>query len=196
MSYCEIERHPQALDALERSVERFFNGKVNSATAHYEFLVALREAELWELAQDEHWYRSLVDFNTSLRWGWRQYDQGCNYGVLLAFPTAELLLLSRYPAGERYDWQKRWVEIGGTLAEGRMVARKDSEVWSRVGDFGFPFPPFSIGSGMWVKGVLRSEAFRLGVLQSRTETVTSPRRIARPGLILFDPVPEQSDQFD
>lgn len=62
------------------------------------------------------------------------------------------------------DWTKRWLDAGGRLYAGRMVALKTDPVWERISRFGVPWPPFDFGSGMGVDDVLRPEAEALGLL--------------------------------
>jgi len=52
-----------------------------------------------------------------------------------------------------------------------MVARKDDEIWDRIGDpdlfddaLGNPYPPFAFNSGMDVADVERGEAEKLGLI--------------------------------
>ncbi len=169
---------------LEEVVERLVAGKTNKASARCDFMLSLRRIGLWRLSTDEDWLNTIIDVNTELRQGYRQYVDGIRDGVLLAFPCAELFTLSVYRS-EPHDWKARWVKCGGILSEGRMVARKDSPVWNCIGDFGYPFPPYALRSGVWTKDVLRSEAARLGVIELRQ--CVCPRGVTEPKLFLFEP---------
>lgn len=83
--------------------------------------------------------------------------------ILDAFPAQELIRVE--PRLKPRDWESRWEEAGGSLFEGRMIARKDDPIWVRISRFGKPWPPFDFGSGMGVQDVERSEAEALGVIK-------------------------------
>ena len=100
-------------------------------------MLGLRKLGFWRLSEREDWLNAIVDFNTEIRQGWRQYDDGLREGVFDAFPCQELFVLCKYPR-EPYNWPERWISSGGTITEGRMVAPKDSAVWLSLSDFGIP----------------------------------------------------------
>jgi hypothetical protein len=147
-------------ELLEKVVEALVAGETDKASARCDFLVSLRKIGLWYLSSDEDWLNTIVDLNTEIRQGWRQYDDGIREGILDAFPAQELFALSKRKP-EPYDWQERWVSFGGAIIGGRMVAPKDSEIWCRISDFGLPFPAYARRSGMWVRDVSRTDAMRL-----------------------------------
>lgn len=71
---------------------------------------------------------------------------------------------------EERDWPERWEEAGVEPVKGRMIALKDAEVWSAIGDSAlFPdaldvdHPPFAFESGMGWREILGSEARELGI---------------------------------
>lgn len=85
--------------------------------------------------------------------------------ILDAFPAQELIRVE--PRMKPRDWESRWIEAGGTLYEGRMIARKDDPIWVNISRFGKPWPPFDFGSGMGVRDIERSEAEAMGVITAR-----------------------------
>jgi hypothetical protein len=87
---------------------------------------------------------------------------GNDPAVLDEFPAQEMLRIEarRVPR----DWPSRWAAAGGRTYNGRMIARKDDDIWTRISRFGTPFPPFDFGSGMGVADVGRQEAESLGVI--------------------------------
>lgn len=98
------------------------------------------------------------------------------------FPAQELV---RFEAREaQRDWPAIWSEavaqVGDTDAAAvfqatrRMIARKDSPVWTAISDFGRPWPPFKFGSGMGLRDVSRAEAVDLG-LMTRDTQIEPPR---------------------
>ena len=109
--------------------------------------------------------------------GWKVAGQ--SRAVLDAYPAQEL-----YRAVDKTvprDWQERWQAAGGTLFDGRLIARKDSEVWQSIGDgaggytdtLGNDFPPFAFNSGMDLRDVPRAEAIELGVITAEDEVQPS-----------------------
>lgn len=62
------------------------------------------------------------------------------------------------------EWLEIWMEYGGTLYEGRMIAGKTDEIWTRLSDFGLPWPPFKVGSSEYVRNIRWREAVALGLV--------------------------------
>jgi hypothetical protein len=89
---------------------------------------------------------------------------------LRQFPAWEFVRIYQRKE-ERANWQERFVRAGGKLFAGRMIARKDAQVWEKLGssdlfDDGLdtPYPPFAFNSGMGWREVPRGEAIALGVI--------------------------------
>jgi hypothetical protein len=84
--------------------------------------------------------------------------------VLNAFPAQEFIRVSPrlHP---RLDWRQRWIEAGGRIRGGRMVALKTDPVWIELSRFGRPWPPFDYGSGMGLRDISRREAIALGLME-------------------------------
>jgi|GEM_PF-3377016 len=66
------------------------------------------------------------------------------------------------------------------LDNGRMIARKDSPIWSELGSsanfddaLDVEYPPFAFNSGMWVRDIDRDEALALGLIEA--DTVIEPK---------------------
>ena len=112
----------------------------------------------------------ILDTNLQMAEGYGSFAQGQDPDILDAYPAQELVRVDakRVPR----DWPDRWEEAGGELLEGdRMVARKDDEIWDKLGDpdlfddgLGNPYPPFAFNSGMDVADVERGEAEKLGLI--------------------------------
>jgi len=100
--------------------------------------------------------------NELIRWAARAYGDRTET-ELAAHPCWELSTVTQ-PMFPR-DWQSAWQTAGGRLSASRMVARKDNLVWTRLSDFGFPFPPFSFDLGIGVNEVSRAEAVALGLIE-------------------------------
>ena len=77
------------------------------------------------------------------------------------YPARELAKLSQME--ETVNWTERWQSCGGRIYSGdRMVATIDDPIWLKMGDFGLPFPPFALNSGMGWRAVSRQEFLDLG----------------------------------
>lgn len=121
----------------------------------------------------------IYDFNREQANEYGRAKVGNTPAILRAFPCQELVrvMSRRVPR----DWQSRWVEAGGSLYGGRMIARKDDPIWADISRFSTPYPPFDYQSGMGVRDVGRREAIRLGVIEA-DENVT-PSNISLPSAI-------------
>lgn len=116
------------------------------------------------------------------------YTAGQDEDILLAYPAQEL-----YRAEKRNvprAWPQIWAGAGGQRPGGRMVARKDAEIWTNISRFGVPYPPFDYNSGMDVRDVSRTEAVKLGVLGP------ADRIAPDKGRRLQQDVQESAAQFD
>lgn len=119
--------------------------------------------------------RSLRRFNIALRTnralmnGWARKERGMRPGPMKAQPCWELV--RQESAVQPRDWPARFVEAGGTIYGGRMIAPKTSPVWEELGSIerfddalGVDYPPFAWGSGMGWDIVGAREAMDLGVM--------------------------------
>lgn len=106
----------------------------------------------------------IYDFNRTQANEYGRAIIGSTPSILRAFPCQELVRIAarRVPR----DWRSTWVEAGGKLYAGRMIARKDDPIWTRISRFGQPYPPFDYSSGMGVRDIGRGEAMRLGVIKA------------------------------
>jgi hypothetical protein len=112
-----------------------------------------------------------------------------SYGQLIkgndtrdTFPAFELVRFE--DRQDPRDWPRRFRQAAQAAGDGkaafvldqhnRMMARKDSKLWQRLGDLfddglGNPYPPFAFNSGMdWLE-VERDEAIDLGLITDDTE---------------------------
>lgn len=116
----------------------------------------------------------IIDTQEKMSHGYGNWQQGQDQSVLDAWPAQEL-----YRAEARNQeraWNKRWTDAGGTLYEGRMIAKKNSPIWTVISAFSLPYPPFDYNSGMDVRDIARDEALRLGVINERTDPVRPQTR--------------------
>lgn len=104
----------------------------------------------------------IIDTNASMAAGYVQAEIANTYGARLAFPAQELVRIEEREKPR--DWRRKWVESGGKLCAGRMVAVKGDPIWTAISRFGLPYPPFDYNSGMGVDAVSYDEAVALGVI--------------------------------
>lgn len=127
----------------------------------------------------------VIKTNLELAQGAGHFAQSADPAVVEAFPCWELVRFEERK--DKRDWPQRWriasqvagdVDAARVLAEtGRMIARKDSEIWQQLGEgaggytdtLGNPFPPFAFSSGMWTVDVPRDEAEQLGLVTPETQ---------------------------
>jgi hypothetical protein len=108
-------------------------------------------------------------------------EQGTTRSALFTFPAWELIRI--YPrTKKRDDWPQRFVEAGGQIHSGRMIALKSDPVWANLGNpaffrdgIGTPYPPFAFGSGMGWRQVARAVCEQLGLPIKNEQTVTIQR---------------------
>ena len=100
--------------------------------------------------------------------GYGNFLQGQAAGAIDAFPPQELFRAE--DREEPRNWPTRWMQAGGQIFNGRMIALKSDPIWEAISAFGTPWPPFDFNSGMWVRDIPRSEAIALGLLDAN-ETI-------------------------
>lgn len=105
----------------------------------------------------------IYDVQTKFALGDSQRRMDLDPDVLQAAPAQELTRVE--PRQEHRPWSQIWRDAGGQFYGGRMIALKTDDIWTRISDFGLPYPPFKFGSGMGLRDVLRAEAIRLGLIE-------------------------------
>jgi len=116
----------------------------------------------------------IYDFQVEDAFEYGRWKSGQSEALRRAYPARELLRIEgrRVPR----NWRLRWVEAGGRFYGGRMVALKDSPIWTAISRFGRPWPPFDFGSGMGVAEIDRDEAIDLGVIEADAPAPASQER--------------------
>jgi len=179
-------------------------GKVDFATARCEAALAVRELGFPDLFD---WIDDVLNLNAALLSGWRDYTSSLHRAILDHWPAQELYRVS--PRATHRQWngldrenitdgeppQGRWIKAGGQLYDGRMIALKDSSVWTKISRFGKPYSPFDFNSGMSTKGVTRAEAKRFGLID-RDRQICLPKLPPPNDLILWEPEEEPADRCD
>ena len=111
--------------------------------------------------------------DTDMALGFGFFQQGQDPVLLDEYPCWELFRLEARK--QPRDWINRWIAAGGKLYDGRMIARKDDPIWTRLGPFEQPYPPFDFNSGMWTRNVARQECIDLGVIEPDTQVQPQQR---------------------
>ncbi len=124
--------------------------------------------------------------------GWAQWKEATTAGALAAFPAQELVRVRQVKVERK--WRERWAANGGRLFGGRMVARKNDPVWTRISRFGTPWPPFDFNSGMGIEDVDWDEAVELGLLKDDDPPPKMEDRGFNDGLEAAVPVQNKDDE--
>ncbi|HEX7860814.1 MAG TPA: hypothetical protein VF773_10835 [Verrucomicrobiae bacterium] len=101
--------------------------------------------------------------------GYAYWKRGQEPNIIDAWPAQELIRVESRK--EPRDWVNRWVEAGGNIINGRMVALKNDPIWIRISRFEQPWPPFDFNSGMGVREIDREDAIALGLLEKGEKVV-------------------------
>jgi hypothetical protein len=105
----------------------------------------------------------IFDTNLQAAQGHARWKMDMDPDVLDAFPAQELIREEERKSPR--DWSRRWVEAGGRVFGGRMIALKTDPVWAAISRFGAPWPPFDFNSGMGLQDIGRDEAEALGLIE-------------------------------
>jgi hypothetical protein len=161
--------------------ERLANGE-SAFFDRDSFIVSMREiAEAEGIdTNDGNYDGSIKDIRSAKRLGliydvqtqqaeeYGRYTMSMDPDVLDAWPAKRLIRVE-YRERKR-NWIEIWRaaknEIGGEgVAKGAdMVALTTSPIWTHLGPFGNPYPPFDWGSGMGQQDISRAEAEDLGLV--------------------------------
>jgi hypothetical protein len=177
---------------MEARIRKLLQGETDFATMRLRAKEELQALGYRPEAGDEGTIKDLSsnqriklqhETNVEMAQGYGYWAEGQNPDVLDEWPCSELYRAE--DRKEKRNWQERWVRAGGKLFAGRMIARKDDQVWEKISAFGTPYPPFDFGSGMDVRDVDRAEAERLGVIP-KGAVVTPQSRDFNQGLDLTE----------
>jgi hypothetical protein len=111
----------------------------------------------------------VYDVQTEMAGEYGRYKMAMDPDVLDAYPAKRLVRVEERE--HKRNWTQRWraaaneVNWVGVHRGADMVALTTSPVWTKLGPFQNPFPPFDYGSGMGTEDVDRSEAESLGLVQ-------------------------------
>lgn len=121
------------------------------------------EGSLLDLSSDRR-TALVIKTNIAQANGHAEAISGNRPAALRAFPALEL---TRFESREEpRDWFARWRMAGGPRMIGRkMIALKNSPVWSELSRWRRPTAPFDYNSGMNVRRVSRRVAIERGLLK-------------------------------
>ena len=115
----------------------------------------------------------IAETNAGMARGYGKWAGMQDVDKLRRYPVQQLV--RKYPRVEPRDWPARWRTMGGSMAQGDMIAGVNNPIWARISRFGLPYPPFDFNSGMGVKLIPRKEAEKRKVRFSSLDM--SPRRV-------------------
>jgi hypothetical protein len=126
----------------------------------------------------------IYDVQTQLAEEYGRYKMSMDPDVLDAYPAKRLIRVE--DRDRKREWKEIWGaasnEVGGegVAKGGDMVALVTSPIWTHLGPFENPYPPFDWGSGMGTEDVSRAEAEDIGLITATEEI----------------PVPEETERFN
>jgi hypothetical protein len=174
-------------------LDKILRGEMDLATARLKLkqkLAAIgyeptpdEEGGLKDLSSDER-INLVLNTNTQMAHGYGRWMQGQNPVILDAWPAQEL-----YRAFTRMvprNWAQRWSEAGGQVfasgsveptarRDGRMIALKNTPIWTKISRFGLPYPPFDFNSGMRIRDIDRNAAMGFGLIDRDTQIAPDTR---------------------
>jgi hypothetical protein len=164
------------LQSLDDTLRDLIEGKIDLATGRLRLQESLREIGyvaspdeaglITDFASDQR-TNLVLETGADMASGYGSFIQGQDPAILDQFPAQELYRMG--PAKVPRNWLAIWVEHGGQVFGARMIARKDSAIWSAISRFGAPYPPFDYGSHMDVRDVDRDTAMQLGIIDRDTQ---------------------------
>lgn len=115
----------------------------------------------------------IYDMQTAQAQGFARWKLDQSEGALLLYPAQEFRRVEGRK-NPREDWPERFAKAAQAVGDvdalrvqqetGRMIALRNSGLWSALSRFGTPWPPFDFGSGMGLEDIDRDEAVALGLI--------------------------------
>lgn len=107
-----------------------------------------------------------------------QHMQDTDALGLKIFPAQELCLFFHADDDERKvaDCQRRWIQGGGSLYDGKMIALKMDPIWTEMSIFQLPYPPFDFQCCFGTLGVSRKDCIRLGLIKEQKHLTFKRKR--------------------
>lgn len=136
---------------------------------------------------------TIIETNTKMARGYGNWAQGQDPAILDQWPAQEFF--RQEARGAERDWPPRWIAAGGSLSGNRMIALKNSPVWTRLSVFGLPYPPFDYNSGMGVRDIDRDEAIELNLIDRDVQVQPQTRDFNEDLELDISPEQRQSNLF-
>jgi hypothetical protein len=170
------------LDEVDQVLGDLLAGNIDQATARLALKDKLdeigyepsddEEGSITDFSSDER-TNLVIETNLGMAQGYGQWAQGQSEAVLDQWPAQELYRAAA--AQHPRDWLDRWDAAGGQIFDGRMIALKNTSIWSAISRFNLPYPPFDFGSHMDVRDVDRDTAVSLGLIDEDTQIAPETR---------------------
>jgi hypothetical protein len=184
------------LQTLADVIDRYLRGELDLASARLEvkqFLASIGyapqpqdEGGLKDLSSDER-ISLQIQMNAGMARGYGNWIQGQQAPILDRWPAQELY--RAFARRTHRQWsgddngeiikgeptQGRWVEAGGQIFDGRMIALKNAPIWTAISRFDLPYPPFDFNSGMSIRDIDRETAMELGLIDRDTQIAPETR---------------------
>lgn len=106
-----------------------------------------------------------IDTNLQFAQDYGHREQGRTDELLWLYPCWELVDTNPGSTENRRNWPARWAAEGGEFFAGRMIARKDDPIWTRISRFGLDYGPLDFNTYHEKEDVIRSECIELGVIE-------------------------------
>lgn len=167
----------EVLDEALTQVKLIAATETDRATARLAIQSVLKKLNYTPVEGDEgtikdlrtdHRLNLILDTNVAQANGYGEHQAQNDEDIHELYPALELYRAGGMPEQPR-PWLEKWVRAGGKLYEGRMIARRNDDIWTKGLDsggfnrFGTEYPPFDFNSGMRTRNVARAEADRLNV---------------------------------
>lgn len=166
------------VDSVVRLMTTKGPGQINKATARLKLKNFLKDqryvpqepGSVSDLSTDTR-LDLILETQARMSRGLRQYEQDTTRLAKSMYPCWEFARVEQRK--EPRPWPEVWEEHGGqffpgagSYPEGRMIARKDSTIWTAINYFGNSYPPFAFNSGMGLRGVARDECVRFKLIRA------------------------------
>jgi hypothetical protein len=183
----------EQLQRLSDVIDSYIAGETDIATARLEiknFLTSIayspqpnEQGTIKDLSSDAR-INLQLEMNASFARGYGNWLQGQQPAILDRWPAQELYRAFNRQTHRQWSGQDnqeiikgepeegRWVAAGGQVFSGRMIALKNTQIWTEISRFGLPYPPFDFNSGMSIRDIDRGTAIQLGLIDR--DTIITP----------------------
>jgi len=172
----------EVVQSFDTILEAYDAGRLDLATAQAKLLQAMRDSGIespeGEAGQITDFLstarRNLMLTTTSaMAAGYGNWKYNQQPPILDQWPAQELFRAA--PARQPRNWYRRWQDAGGQLFDGKMIALRNTDIWTRISRFGTPYPPFDFGSHMRTRLVDRDKSVSLGLIDRDTQVAPQDR---------------------